>query len=205
MSIKIKILAIVAFLIALNLAIAGVAFYVIFKQNEGLAEGERIFEHVIQIMGLNAAIEEQAVNIRDVVLLTANEDKVAAKAKMDAASRNTIDPTIKKFAPFGEGEASAWAQFQESWEKHEALMAQVYEDSLKNTGNLAKDLSITYNTRYWLQYEPSFQRIAELTRPRLNEPEVLEIGLAAVDGIDALKSLLLYEKLALLTVSGEER
>jgi hypothetical protein len=199
-------MSVVAFLILVTLAICGVSFWVILKQNEGLEASMRIFAHVNQALELNLAIEEQAIAIRDIVLIDDLELKRSEKAKMDQNAVRRLQPILASFQPVDEAERGPWESFQKSWAAHSDLMERVYQDSLRNTLHFAKVGSLKHSARYWLGYVPHFQSIVEITRPRFaDDPVQLALGLAALDAIEATKSLLLWEKSAIMALDMNER
>jgi methyl-accepting chemotaxis protein len=124
---------------------------------------------------------------------------------MDQAAKNVLKPLMDSFKPADAKEADTWNLFKASWANHQKLMDDVAKLSLENTGAMARRMSIKYNTPYWLDYQHLLDSIFQLARPRFAEPEQLAIGLACLDVVEAVKSLLMYEKLSLLTPAKEER
>jgi methyl-accepting chemotaxis protein len=205
MSIKAKITIVVAFLVVVAVAICGMSFWVILRQSKSMDERLVLFDHMRDVLTLNLGIEEQAVSIRDVVLTDDVGVKVNVKARMDDSFKKTVAPLLTSIKPMTQEDADIWPKFLASWAEHKKLMDDVYENSLKNTGYIARVESVRYNTRYWLDYQHLLKGIFDLSRPHFDDPKQVDLALTSFDTIEAVKSLLLYEKLALMADSAEER
>ncbi|MDR2456632.1 MAG: methyl-accepting chemotaxis protein [Deltaproteobacteria bacterium] len=205
MSIKAKIMIVVSFLVVVAIAICAMSFWVILKQSKSMDERLALFDHMRDVLTLNLGIEEQAVSIRDVVLADDTGEKINVKARMDEAYKKTIAPLLSSVKPASQEDADIWQRFLGSWAEHHKLMESVYQNSLKNTGYIARLESVRYNTRYWLDYQHLLRGIFDLSRPHFDDPKQVDLALTSFDTIEAVKSLLMYEKLALLAETAEER
>ncbi|MDR1309752.1 MAG: methyl-accepting chemotaxis protein [Deltaproteobacteria bacterium] len=203
MSIKTKLYSIMLFLIAVAVAISVVSIRTILDQNESLDIGFASSNHVSDLLKLDIAIESQAIASRDIILITDIQKKAEAKARMDKAQQEVIDPLLNSIKVSGR-EVGPWNDFVNSWAKHKDLMDQVYQNSLANTGYYARIMSVRHSLGYWLGYVPSLQNIyAEVKGIHTTQAD--NLAFLCLDTISLIRGLQLWEKLAILALSTGDR
>jgi methyl-accepting chemotaxis protein len=160
-------------------------------------------QHVMDLMAINAGITEEASLIRDVILMDDVKIKAETKQRIDDISNNRLDPMFKSFTASSQ-EAAMWKDLLNSWDQHKALMEEVYEDSLANTGYYAKLLSITYSLEYWLNYEPGLRTLYdEATKYQTAQAD--RAAFLAMENVQLLYALQLWEKMSVLAQTLGDR
>ncbi|MDR1297459.1 MAG: methyl-accepting chemotaxis protein [Deltaproteobacteria bacterium] len=203
MSIKTKLYLIVLFLVSVTLGISFVAFRTITGQYALMIAGHESSLHVIDLMSINAGIEEEAISIRDVILVDDPTAKQKARDRMTATTKDIIAPLIASLKVEG-AEIPLWNELTQSWEKHSALMEEVYNDSLANSANIARQMSVRYSLEYWLSYEPSLRTLFEASS-KYHTAVGDSLSITALDTIQFIRGLQLWEKMALLAQTIADR
>jgi methyl-accepting chemotaxis protein len=191
------------FLIAVALAISAVAVRAIVSQNESMVIGFESSKHVSDLFKLSLAIENESISIRDILLLNDTATKKALKDGMDKAIAEEIEPLLKSIVP-DETEKNSWNEILQTWDKHKALMSEIYADSADNTSYYAKVMSINHSLDYWLSYEPSLRRVSEEAR-EYHTTQGDQLTILCLDTIAYIRGLQLYEKLAVMALNVGDR
>ncbi|MDR2368972.1 MAG: methyl-accepting chemotaxis protein [Deltaproteobacteria bacterium] len=203
MSIKIKLYLIMFFLIAVTLGVSVVAIRTIVGQNRNMNSGFESSKHVSDLFRMSIGIRKESVAIRDVILLNDIETKKQIKASLDKIVAEEIEPLLKSIVPTAT-EQSSWNEILTTWDKHKALMEEVYQLSEDNSSYFAKAMSINHSLEYWLGYEPSLRRMQEeAMRYRTTQGE--QVSVLCLDTISFIRGLQLYEKLAIMSLTTGDR
>jgi methyl-accepting chemotaxis protein len=203
MSIKSKLYLIMIILIAVSLVISTMAVRIIINQNNSMIQGFDSARHVSDLYKISNGIENQAIAIRDIILLDDIKAKEQLKAELDKTGEAIIEPLLKSIIVSGD-EINSWNDLLDTWPKHKALMDEVYRDSAANTSYYAKIMSIRYSLDYWLNYEPSLLRIHDEAK-EYHTTQAEQLSFLCLDTISSIKGLQLWEKLALMALTKADR
>jgi uncharacterized coiled-coil DUF342 family protein len=131
--------------------------------------------------------------------------KASEKKKIDELIASRIIGEIDKFVPTPAQEAG-WAKFKELWAKHHEIVENIYTLSAQNTGYYGRIISVSGSYTYWLDYEPALRQLHDqsVLWPETS-PEAVSVSLLALECIEAIKGLQLREKLAIMSMSDDEK
>jgi methyl-accepting chemotaxis protein len=174
------------------------------KYQETAAESSlRSTEHFSSLQMTAYDMERISSQIKDVLLEEHAEEKSRTKEAVLDIIFNELGPILAAYDP-GPEDAAQWETLMGYWENYVVLMDQVYADSERNTGYYAKVMSSGASLKYWLSYEKPLRYLIETAR-QSDHPRAVELMYYASNCLEAVKGLQLYEKLAVMAISGADR
>ncbi|MDR3134991.1 MAG: methyl-accepting chemotaxis protein [Deltaproteobacteria bacterium] len=203
MSIRVKLYVIMLFLVVATVVISAVAIRALVNQNHNMVSGFESSKHVRDLLKVGIGIERESISLRDVILIEDAKAKEKIKEEIDQIVANEIEPLLKTIK-VSDRERDSWNEILQTWDKHKALVEEVYRDSVTNSSHYAKAMSINHSLNYWLSYEPSLTRIREEAQA-LHTTQGERLGFFCLDAIASIKGLQLWEKLALLAFTDGDR
>ncbi len=196
MSLKGRIYCIVALLIAVAMAIGAVGVIAMTSMYRAMERESTITGQVSQIKDIRADMQDVLIRAREMVIAT---DAAAMAKEMDAINtlvQTRIDPRFEslKLDPKYNDKLK---RLKELWVNHKKIIQRIYENTYANTTVYATRLAVGGSLRYWLSFEEPLRRIRNYGMAA-GTPEGQELAMAALETIEAMKSVQLQEKLMVL-------
>jgi methyl-accepting chemotaxis protein len=201
-SFKLKISVLVALfvLVAILIGITGIAAVRI--QSKALTHSVEFAEHFARLQALSFDIEEVSAILRGMLLTDETPQKVSMSDEIISIVTNRINPIMSGYVPLPE-EKERWTQLVGIWDEYQKHGWDIVEKSRANTGYYARKLSTGSSLNYWISYE---EPLRELVKQSQESDHYLskDILYEAMSALESLKSLQLYEKLAVSSVEEDE-
>jgi methyl-accepting chemotaxis protein len=205
---KTKIYLISGFLCLTTFIVAIAGFFALEKLNRGAQLSFQMQDQSKVIHSIKNYIDIISLGIREIVLNDDVKSKSEEKARLENVVQTLMVPAIQSFKPTEEQRAD-WTRFQSLWAEHAEIIEEIYALSLKNTDYYGKIVSINDSFGYWLTYEPELRRLHDKAMGWVSGSpgsfEANSVGFLTLECIEAIKGLQLREKLALLSMSLEEK
>ncbi|MDR2422878.1 MAG: methyl-accepting chemotaxis protein [Deltaproteobacteria bacterium] len=208
MAFKTKIYIISAFLCLTTLVVAVSGFLALEKLNAGAQLSSQMQTQAAVIHNVKNYIDIVSLGIREIVLNDDVKVKKDEKARLDEIILKKVTPILREFQPTDLQKAD-WAQFLKIWDEHKSIVEEIYVLSLKNTDYVGKLVSVNGSFDYWLAYEPGLRKLHDMaTLWPQDSPGAFEansLAFLTLECLEAIKGLQMREKLAILSLSDEER
>jgi methyl-accepting chemotaxis protein len=189
-------LLVVMFFVVVTLFIGGVGILALKRLNNAMISSAASSTRVAEVLSVSRAIDEISVALREIILLDDPESKEQEKDTIDRILTQSLQPILESFQPTPQ-ETDMWNGFLDLWKGHDEIIERAYTASLENSGYYAKVMSIDYSMPYWLSYEPPLRAIYEEAKKMPGE-QAAELAFLTIECIEAIKSLQMREKAALL-------
>ncbi|MCD8351997.1 MAG: methyl-accepting chemotaxis protein [Planctomycetaceae bacterium] len=203
MSFKTRIYLIVGLLIAVSIVIGVVGINSMRSINTAMTVQADYAMKVSELKDIRFSINEVLTSIREVVISEDVDDMRKEKALIDNLIARDIDPKLAAFQ-VQPTDQERWDSFVQLWNKHKEIADRIYPNTLANTDFFAAKLSLGDSLSYCLNYEEPLRKMVEATKS-LEGPEGVTLAHTAWEGLDALKSLQLREKLIVMAADTDRR
>ncbi|MDR0550301.1 MAG: methyl-accepting chemotaxis protein [Deltaproteobacteria bacterium] len=208
MAFKTKIYLISGFLCLTTIIVALSGFLALKKFYRGARLSFQVQTQSNVLQSIKNDIDLISLGIREIVLNDDVKVKADEKKRLDDLIISQMAPALKAFSPTEE-QIDDWVKFQKIWAEHHDIINEIYALSLKNTDYVGKMLSVNASYDYWLTYEPSLRNLhdqAILWSPTApGAYEASSVAFLTLECIEAIKGLQLREKLAVLSLTPEEK
>ncbi len=203
MTFKSRIYLIVGALIAVGLVIGGVGIYAMRSIHQSMTEETDLAFKVSHLKDLRSGMQDVLLGVREIVLSEDVKYMQSEKTRLDKIVSETIDPGLASLEVAPQDKEKL-AELQKLWNSHKEITERIFQDTVANTDYLATTLAIGGSLDYWMVYEEPLRKLIETGRAAGSD-EGLELAFIAAEGLQTLKSLILYEKLVVLAPNEERR
>ncbi len=196
MTFKSRIYVIVAILLLVAVVIGSVGIVSMRSINEAMVFQTDLASKVSLLKDIKSEIQNAIIAVNEIIISNDESDMKRRKADVDKLVNEYIDPHLAKFQVLPQDQEN-WNNFLKLWTKQKEIIERVYTLTLANTDHLAVTLSMGGSLAYWLNYEAPLNKISAAGRD-LGTPDGIKLAFMAEEAIEAMKSLQLQEKLAVL-------
>jgi hypothetical protein len=203
MSFKAKIAALVVLFVLVALFIGAAGTIAIKSQERTIRSTFSAAENLSQLKSLAFSMEKVAAKARDIIIMDELSEKARVKGELEKIIAEETAPLIEAFRPTAQ-EEMGWGSLVESWKQYEALLREVIELSLANSGYTARVMSTGASYQYWFAYVPLLTKLVEMSRT-VNNPLADELAFQAQTCLEAIKGLQVQEKMGLAAVTPQAR
>ncbi len=206
MSVKMRIYLVVIILALVIIVIGGVALYSMANIRHAVETETTLSNTVSEFKDIRTGMEEVSILAREMIISSSVKDMAAMKTEIDGIVKNEVD---RRFASVKVDPAdnNLWRQLQDLWTKHKDIVTRVHANSIANTKEFARLLSIGSSNDYWHSYESALEKLRPMIEATKNQDLVILL-LKAREAMDAVqlheKTLLAVDDPASLKRESEE-